>query len=647
MVELMTDLKIVNAPAGSGKSTEIKKRVNAWAIEHPLDKMLCVTFTNRAADELTEGISSPNVEISTIHSFMHDFSKSLFSAPEIVALYIEIYGERIKARIENSENKKDVEESNARYREEFGDPLSYQAITDSISSLYYNERTFNTLYRGGLSHEDLLSFIAECAKRYPLIYRRVNTKYRQIIIDEYQDTDVNVLEFFLEAAKQSGFALHLYGDRMQQIYKSDPARFQALIQQFEPEKREVTNFRSSPEIVSLLNRIYNDKSLNQVAHSGVSGAVPRLHITDKPRELEEQLRDDNTLILNLANATIYDSIGSLALLRSMQALPEHGFNSRHSAVSVLAEVEWEKVQNPVIRLLYGLLELKANYEGGRIGNVIMMLRRHPKEFGLISLSSHSEKAVLSRELDSLFALMDTEDSTIREVLTHLGAMQFEKPAKTSDYFELDGYESVFEIPFKQAGNAFAFNKDPERSTQHGVKGESHERVIFTAENSTGTPVVHMKALFNLWPKYDFSLQDLEDLLAQLADAFQQADENIGLDISDLKAAGFEPIKAVTSREAEKIKQTFSGSALFTELYSEAYDTYMARSNITNAKKLFKLTSIEGLLTAYRLFYVGCSRARSELNVIIPTSLLDNRAASETKLKALGFEVSHDHDSRDT
>src|SRR5699024_10053877 len=137
MVELMTDLKIVNAPAGSGKSTEIKKRVNAWASEHPLDKLLCVTFTNRAAEELTAGISSPNVEVSTIHSFMHDFSKSLFAAPEIVALYIEIYGERIKTRIENSENNKNVEESNARYREEFGSPLSLQTISDSISSLYY------------------------------------------------------------------------------------------------------------------------------------------------------------------------------------------------------------------------------------------------------------------------------------------------------------------------------------------------------------------------------------------------------------------------------------------------------------------------------------------------------------------------------
>lgn len=639
MVELMTDLKIVNAPAGSGKSTEIKKRVNAWASEHPLDKLLCVTFTNRAAEELTAGISSPNVEVSTIHSFMHDFSKSLFAAPEIVALYIEIYGERIKTRIENSENNKNVEESNARYREEFGSPLSLQTISDSISSLYYNERAFNTLYRGGLSHEDLLSFIAKCAKRYPLIYRRVNTKYQQIIIDEYQDTDVNVLEFFLEAAKQSGFALHLYGDQMQQIYKSDPARFQSLVQQFEPEQRDVTNFRSTPEIVSLLNRIYNDKSLNQVAHSEVSGVPPKIFIADESRELEEQLRDDSTLILNLANATIYESIGSLELLKSLQAMPEHRFNSRHSAVSVLSEVEWEKVQNPVIRLLYGLLELKATYEKGRIGSAIAMLRRHPKEFGLVALHSHSDKAILSRELDSLFTLMDNEDSTVRQVITHLGSIKFEKAPKVSDYLSQESYASVLDIAFAQVRNAFAFNQDPERSTQHGVKGESHEKVIFTAEQSNTSPVVHMKTLFNLWPEYDFSLQSLEGLLARLSDAFQKANKNIGQNISKLNAAGFQPIEAVTTAEAERVKREFADSPLFTELYSETYDKYLKRPGITSAKKLFRLTEIEGLLSAYRLFYVGCSRAKSELNVIIPTSLLENIDASEVKLKELGFDVS--------
>lgn len=74
----MSNLKLINAPAGSGKSTEIKRVVREWSAEHPFDRLLCVTYTNRAADELKLDISSPYVEVSTIHSFLSSFARSLF-----------------------------------------------------------------------------------------------------------------------------------------------------------------------------------------------------------------------------------------------------------------------------------------------------------------------------------------------------------------------------------------------------------------------------------------------------------------------------------------------------------------------------------------------------------------------------------------
>ena len=150
----------------------------------------------------------------------------------------------------------------------------------------------------------------------------------------------------------------------------------------------------------------------------------------------------------------------------------------------------------------------------------------------------------------------------------------------------------------------------------------------------------MKTLFALWPKYHFNLQVLEGLLARLSEVFQRATENIGLDVSKLNAAGFNPVKAATTLEAEKVKRELSDSTLFAELYSDTYDRYLARPGIGHAKKLFSLTPIEGLLAAYRLFYVGCSRARSDLSVIIPTDVLDGNAASEAKLEELGFDVSY-------
>ena len=320
----MSKLQLVNAPAGSGKSTEIKRLVREWSAERPLDRLLCVTYTNRAADELKADISSPYIEVSTIHSFLSRFSQSLFSAREIVAYYFEIYGDAIKARIENAKESVTTEESNARYREELGDPLTFELVKESVESLYYNERPFNTLYRGGLAHDDLLSFVASCAKRYPNIYRRVSAKYRRVIIDEYQDTDVNVLEFFFEALRGSDTDLSLYGDRMQQIYKTDPERFQTLIRAFDVPPREVVNYRSTEAIVSVLNNIYNDDALRQVADSKTGGSVPRVHFCVTPDDIVRRIADADTLILSVHNSSIFGAIDSLELFNTLKDMPDHG-----------------------------------------------------------------------------------------------------------------------------------------------------------------------------------------------------------------------------------------------------------------------------------------------------------------------------------
>lgn len=51
--------------------------------------ILCITYTNRAADELSKGILSKNVFIGTIHSFLHFFLKPYFAHQDILELYFE------------------------------------------------------------------------------------------------------------------------------------------------------------------------------------------------------------------------------------------------------------------------------------------------------------------------------------------------------------------------------------------------------------------------------------------------------------------------------------------------------------------------------------------------------------------------------
>lgn len=633
----MSDFQIINAPAGSGKSTEIKRIVRQWSADHPLDRLLCVTYTNRAAGELKAEISSPYIEVSTIHSFFSRFAQSIFSAPEIVDHYFEIYGDAVKKRIENASKSSTTEESNARYREKLGDPLTFELIRASVNSLYYNERPFNTLYRGGLSHDDLLSFVASCARRFPNIYRRVSAKYRRVIIDEYQDTDVNVLEFFLDAIRGSNTDLHLYGDRMQQIYKTDPSRFQVLIQAFSAQKRDVINFRSTGAIVSVLNAIYNDANVQQVADSEVDGLAPRIHFSENINDTVDQTASADTLILSVHNSSIYGAVGSLELFNALKKLPDHGYNSRYPAAAALIEPNWEEVPNPLLRLLYGLLNLESEHSCGHIGTVISTLRAHPTDFGDFTLRSHEDKALLGAQLASLFEVMNNSRLLIKDVLEALSNLTVNRAADVSDYLSNESYDALVLIPFQQVRNVFEFRSSPTRSTQHGVKGESHEKVLFVAESSA-SPAVHMKSLLDLWPKFELNLDVLERLLGDLSKAFRLAEDAIGADVSKLNRETFPAFEDVITGRAQSVVEQLRESDLFESLYGAAYAAYLKKPGVTKAKNLFKLSPIEGLLAAYRLFYVGCSRAKSELDIVIPIEDIRDRKATSDKLASLGFQI---------
>lgn len=253
---------LVNAPAGSGKTTQIKAMVQKCITDNPQDNILCITYTNRAADELSKDFSMKNVFVGTIHSFLHNFMKRYFAHDDILELYYEVYGINIKQRIENSAQDDHITTSNEKYKDKYGD-LTYELVKKNIKTISYNESPFNSLYYGGLSHDDLISFSKCIFDHYPVIRKRISSKYQFIFIDEYQDTMADVLRIFYESVVDSRTRLYLFGDRMQQIYKNYDGSFEEQFEAFDTTQALLTNYRSVTDIVNLLNKIYNDPSLEQ------------------------------------------------------------------------------------------------------------------------------------------------------------------------------------------------------------------------------------------------------------------------------------------------------------------------------------------------------------------------------------------------
>lgn len=89
---------LINAPAGSGKTTYIRNELKSICLNNPESRILCITYTNRAADELKKNLEGANITVSTIHSYINDLISPFYSHKEVLDLYWEIYAE--KSRIE-------------------------------------------------------------------------------------------------------------------------------------------------------------------------------------------------------------------------------------------------------------------------------------------------------------------------------------------------------------------------------------------------------------------------------------------------------------------------------------------------------------------------------------------------------------------
>lgn len=187
---------------------------------------------------------------------------SFFGHKEIIDLYWELYEEKIAQRIANVENKKHVSISNERYIEKYG-VLDMETVHSNLKKISYGETQFTSLYYGLLSHDDLLSFTKKAVERYPVILKKIRDKYQLVFIDEYQDTNADILKLFYSSMVSGKGKLYLLGDKMQQIYKNYDGSFEDTFNILNKSTRLDVNYRTTPYIVNILNAIYNDKSLQQ------------------------------------------------------------------------------------------------------------------------------------------------------------------------------------------------------------------------------------------------------------------------------------------------------------------------------------------------------------------------------------------------
>lgn len=646
MANAVNNLFLVNAPAGSGKTTSIRAMVKDVLSKNPNDNILCITYTNRAAEELSKDFKEKNIFVGTIHSFLNNFVNRYFSHSDILALYFEVYGGRIKERIQNPECKEHIDKSNEKYTEEHGN-LDYETVKSNIKTISYNESSYNSLYYGGLSHDDLISFSKLIFDRFPILKKRISCKYQYIFIDEYQDTMADVLKIFYESVAFTKCKLYLFGDRMQQIYKNYDGSFEKEFESFDATWALSTNYRSSHKIVSILNNIYNDRSFVQESASQdkntESDQMPTVIICNNvERTINDIVNEDpNTLVLYLLNKSRFAALGAPNLYEAFSHMERYSYEKNYAAI--LATSYYDN-PDPLLKLLYCLMTLHFYYQKKQYGLMIQEIRANSKKIFCKSFSdinNHGDKQRLNDSLNKLFV-------NIGGGITIFQFIQISKDVGLVNETYIDeianneDYKSVLLISLSELRCVFDYLSDPKVSTQHGVKGESHDSVVFVADDSTSTPIVHMYRFFEMWGEVPVSIKTFNSFYYSYFNEWSDLQKIINMKINDLSSKTFDGFKHILLAKAEAILQKFAGNIYFNYLCKEQYTKFLLKPTVTNAKYCFKESTVYGVFSAYKLFYVGCSRARKKLTILIDRSKIQgDLTRQKNKLAELGFDVNEE------
>jgi DNA helicase-2/ATP-dependent DNA helicase PcrA len=322
--EAVTTLRgpmLVLAGAGSGKTRVVTFRI-AELIKHgtPPDRILAVTFTNKAAAEMQEraaGLLGKRIdskpEISTFHSLCVRVLRrhaTRLGYPAQFAIYDRGDQEGIARQV-----LREIKVANEVLRP--GDLINFvsrwktqsiqpeQAGTtaqndkEHLASMGYRRYQKALKAVGAMDFDDLLLCTEELFSRFAEVRRSEAGRFAHVMIDEYQDT--NGSQYRIVKALAAGHRnLCVVGDDDQSIYGWRGAEVSHILRfkQDWPEAKVVRledNYRSTAAILELANMLiaYNkqrhDKVLRAARHGGEKPKI--LQCQDETIEAETVIQD--------------------------------------------------------------------------------------------------------------------------------------------------------------------------------------------------------------------------------------------------------------------------------------------------------------------------------------------------------------------
>ena len=459
----------VEAGAGSGKTYSLNRviewiQANKWSdYSRKKQNVICITYTNAAVNVIAERLAKDSFILpSTIHSFAWNAIK-------------QYQGVLIEAVTTNSD-----------YLPVEGD---FNQVTEVAYTLgrRYKENGIHYLY-----HDDVLKLFCQLLGNAK--FRRVFAdKYPLILIDEYQDSYKPIIDYFIEffIAKGVGPQFGFFGDAWQTIYQSNKA-----CGEIEHEKIEVikkgSNFRSGPRIVQLLNDIRpelpqksaidgfdgevlvitcDDYSGSRRTERYFKNELPAVELRTRLNDIREKIKqntpaDEDLKVLMITHKVLASQQGYEQLLDILG----DGLRNKEDPFLIFfadtVEPIYQALDTSNTQLLFDTLGI----------------RRYP-------ITKKSEKIKWKKLHDQLADVRTKKAVDVLETIVHSQLIPI--PPKVDEVYRLykDSPETMYaskgtiqqflQLDYEQfiAVRDFLY-PDAQFSTEHGVKGEEYDNVVF-------------------------------------------------------------------------------------------------------------------------------------------------------------------------
>lgn len=459
----------VEAGAGSGKTYSLN-RVIEWIQENMWSKysrkkqnVVCITYTNAAVEVITERLSTDSFIIpSTIHSFAWNAIKQYQS-------YLV-----------------DVVTTDPDFLPDEGDFFKVNEVTYTLGHRY-KENGVQYLY-----HDDVLKLFCKLLDNAK--FRRVfSDKYPLILIDEYQDSYKPIIErfikYFIAEKKSPQFAF--FGDAWQTIYQSNKACGIIEHKNLEVIKKGA-NFRSSPRIVQLLNDIRPDLPQTSAIDNfqgevvvitcedydgerrtdrNFQGELPpeelKIRLNKISEEIKQNTADSDTLkILMITHKVLAAQQGYERLL----SIINDGLRDKEDPFLLFfmdtVEPIYHALETLNMQLLFDTLGIKrypitkkSEKEKWKIFQEKLREAREKRAIDVIEVINETKLIPFPPKLDGCYHLYRNAPGTI-----------YSSNASIQAVLELDYTQFISAIEFLYPEALF--------STEHGVKGEEYDNVIF-------------------------------------------------------------------------------------------------------------------------------------------------------------------------